>query len=304
MENPKVQFNRNSEERRKRRTKVLFIALLLFLMAIAGGVAFLRKADMQITRVTVTGTRALDPEGIQKAALASVEGNYVWVIPRSNTLLFSKRKLQASLLQEFPGIDSLEISFADRNTIAVAVTEKHADNVWCQSATSCYFIDDTGLIYEPSPVFSDGVYTTFSGSVIQMGDSVIRSRFVSAAAFENVKLIIAKLTAYPVSVLGALFDPTGDVSLRISNLKNYSVSSSSLILVASDTTADTVSQDLDLLLADKSFTNALTARPADLQTIDLRFPQKIYYKFKNGTATDTAAGGAAGTATSATTTKP
>ena len=293
MEHPKVQFNKNSEERRKRRSKFLFVALLLFLLLAAAAVGFLRKPDLQVTRVTVTGTQALDPADIESSARAGLSGAYLFVIPRSNVLLFSKRSLEARLLQEYPAIRDAKVLFVDRQSIRVDVTERRPDSVWCRASAECYFIDSTGMIYEPSPSFSDGVYPTYSGGTIDVPADPVRARFLPVSDFAAISGLAASLGSYPVDGYETHIDPSGDISLRVGSIKGHPVAHSALVMFTKDSQAEVLAQELDLLLADKSFLASILAHGQDLESVDLRFPEKIYYKFKNavpvapGSATST-----------------
>ncbi len=283
MESPKVQFNKNSEERRKRRTKFLFVALLLLVIIIAGLVGFLRKESFQVTGVEVSGTRALSPRDIIQKAKENFSGNYAWVIPRSNILLFSKRSVKLQLLNQFPGIESLDISFKDKNTVSITVHEKEPTNIWCKAADDCYFIDDSGLIYKSAPTFSDGVYVTFTGNTIELPEEVIRARFVSVTLFSQLRTIIQQLDQYPVSITGVRLNNEGDITLRIDRIKTYTLGPATELLITNQVDIKTITDNLTILTNDKTFTNGLIAKGSDLETIDFRFPAKIYYKFKNGT---------------------
>lgn len=282
MESPKVQFNKNSEERRKRRTKFLFVALLLLVIIIVGAVGFLRKESFQVTQVEISGTRALDPREIIRKTRDDFSGNYLWLIPKSNILLFSKRSLRAQLLNQFPGIESLDISFRNKNTVSITVHEKAPTDIWCKDATTCYFIDDSGLIYKPAPSFSEGVFVTFTGNTIELPEDVIRARFVSVAEFGMLRSLIQQLNAYPVSITGIRLDPQGDIMLSIDQIKTYSLGTSTQLLITDQVSVATMVDNLSILMNDKTFTNGLLAKGGDLETIDFRFPAKIYYKFKNG----------------------
>ncbi|MEI8223685.1 MAG: hypothetical protein WCG20_01025 [bacterium] len=284
MESPKVQFNKNSEERRKRRTKFLFVALLLLVIMIVGIIGFLRKESFQVTGVEVSGARALSTRDIIQKAKEDFSGNYAWVIPRSNILLFSKRSVKSQLLEQFPGIESLDISFKDKNTVSIVVHEKEPTDIWCKTTDDCYFIDDTGLIYKPSPAFSSGVYVTFTGNTLELPTDVIRARFISVTLFSKLRTIIQQLQQYPVSVTGVHLDSEGDIALRIDRIKTYTLGAMTELLITDQVDMQTIIDNLTILTNDKTFTNGLIAKGSDLETIDFRFPAKIYYKFKNGAA--------------------
>ncbi len=284
MEHSRVQFNKNSEERRKRRIKILFVLLLLFLLALAAVIAFLRKGDLQITSVTVSGTQAIDPGQIVRATEKVLAGNYLWVVPRSNTLLFSKHATREYLLAEFPGLRDARIQFINRSSIKISVTERESNHVWCGTLVGCYFLDPTGVMYRESPQFSDGVYTYFSGNLLDLpadGQSPIRGRFVAAADYQRLLELYDTFTRAGVGIHEIHIDQERDVAIRSYQLKTYRVAPTTLIKVKLDDQSETIQQNLDLLLADRAFINALIAKGGELETIDLRFSGKIFYKFRN-----------------------
>lgn len=292
MENARAQFNKNSEERRKQRTKILFVLLLLFLLVLAGIVAFLRKADLQINTVTVSGTRAIDPATIVHSMNTALEGNYFWVIPKRNTLLFSKQVARAYLMAEFPGLRDVQIKFENQSSITVTVTERESDHIWCDSARGCYFVDNTGTLYRESPQFSDGVYAYFSGNLIDLptGDNeLVHNRFVTASDYQKLVDLYKVLTAYGIGIYEIAINSDRDVYVRIFTIKNYRVTSTARIVLRLDDGAQVSQNNLELLLTDKGFVNALIAKGGELETIDLRFAGKIFYKFKNAVQVDTSA---------------
>lgn len=289
MEHTKVQFNKNSEERRKKRTKVFLVLLLLFLLVLVGVIAFLRKPGLQITNVQVSGTRALDPQVVARFVDDHISGSYFLVVPKRNTLLFSKRSTREALLTQFPGLEDVRVVFVNRSSIQIEVSERESSHVWC-GAQQCYFIDDSGIMYRESPKFSDGVYTFFSGALVELPETregMIRSRFVTATDYEKLLELYNQLLAYPVEMYEIQVESTRDVTMRIGKIKNYELSHATKLITNLENTPDSLIETMNLLFSDKAFVNAVIAKGPELESIDLRFPGKIFYKFKNATQVDT-----------------
>lgn len=284
MEHSRVQFNKNSEERRKRRTKILFVLLLLLMLVLAATIGFLRKRDLQITSVTVSGTQAIDPDQITRATERMLAGNYLWVIPKTNTLLFSKYATRNYLLSEFPGLRDITIKFISPSQVHVSVVERESDHIWCDQLRGCYFLDPTGVLYRESPQFSDGVYTYFSGYLLETpseDQSLIRGRFVTAGDYQRLLKLYELVSRAGIGIHEIAVDKERDVAIRSFTLKTYRVAPTAIIKVRLDDEAQKIIDNLELLLADRGFINALIVKGGDLETIDLRFTGKIFYKFKN-----------------------
>ena len=296
METPKIKFDKNSQVRKGRRTKIFFVTILLILAGAVGIVALLRRPNFQISHINVLGTQSLDPAAVESLAEKYISGNYVLVIPRTNALLFSKLGMRNFLVSKIPSLQYADVVFSDRNILTITIAEKKPQYVWCADPAHCYFVDQNGIIYEEAPLFSPGVFITFTGtaSALQAVDpNPIGEHFASPAGFAWVTQILTDLSRYPLHVLGVqyLLDTNtfsgdqpineGDVSIIVDQIKNTIIGLKTQLIVTNTETSSTIANALDLLSSDQNFSEALTANPSSLNYIDLRFPGKIYYKFGN-----------------------
>lgn len=289
MEPRTLQLNKNSEIRRVRRTRILFVAMLLVLIVIAGAIGFLRRPEFQVADVDVTGARVTDPAKIESFARAFMRGSYAFVIPKTNALLLSKSKLNRALLAEFPNLKTAAAEFPVRNHLEVRVVEKDPRYLWC--AASCWFADQFGVMYDAAPNYSDGVFVVFRGTADgnPLPDDPRRSRFAPQSEFDRMQTLLESLAGH-ISVAevdylgtGTISDaqPTGpgDVALRISQLSGTATNPQAVILTTQSATGAALAQSLELLQNQGKFAELLKSKPDKLLYIDLRFEGKIYYKF-------------------------
>lgn len=277
MEKIAVQLDKNSQVRRARRTKFLFVAILFFLLLLAGVIGFLRKANYQVATIRVDQARSINPLVVERTTKEFLSGNYFFVIPKSNALLVSKSSLRKYLLDEIPSLKNVRVHFSDPTTLLVTVEEREPNYVWCQE-TDCYFVDEQGMIYESSPVFSEGVFVTFSGGDVIKG-SPLRKRFISPEMFTVTLRMLELLKKFPMTVIGVNYGV--DNAIRISNIGGTSVGPHTVIMTSNTSDAETLSDSLRLIVNDKSFASMLASKGTSLEYVDLRFPGKIYYKFSN-----------------------
>ena len=291
----KQPFNKNSQERKERRTKLFFV-FLLFLLILAGVlVAFFRKAEFQVKNFTVEGVQALDPALVQKVAKDYLVGNYLIVIPRTNVLLVSKTGMERYLMAKIPALESVQVNFSGRTNAHIVVVEKKPDYTWCRG-DACYFVDRAGVIYEEAPKFSPGIFISFVGGTLPVGTDPLRARFVTPADFATITDILGVVASYPMHILSVEYmttpslvpggqpENTGDITLAVDQIKDIIVSPTTRLLITKDLSTDSMLQSMDLLLADKAFSDTLAVKGPTLDYIDFRFPGKIYYKFASGAA--------------------
>lgn len=268
-----IKLDKNSELRRIRRTKLFFVFLLFLLLILGGIVGFLRKKEFQISTITVSGTKSFDPNLILKAAHTYLDGHYAIIIPKTNTLLLSKTDLSDFITNELPSIKSATITFKEKNSIDISVTEKKPSYVWCN--TTCYFVDDTGMIYEESPQFTPGMFMTFSGGTVD--ENPIKNHFASTATFNEILKTIASLHQMGITILG--INLGDDIAIHVDSIKNTVLGKDSQIIITQEESSQNIINALGLLMNDKVFREALATKGHLLQYIDIRFPDKIYYKF-------------------------
>ncbi len=276
--------------------RVLVVLVLLVLVLVAVVIGFLRKPTFQISSITITGTSSLDSNEVQIAAQKHISGNYALVIPRTNVLLFSKTMMDTFLMTQFPSIASVDTEFSSPTMLSIAITEKKPAFLWCTA--QCYFVDNSGMVYQDSPTFTPGVFLEFLGTTptatIIDPSNPIRRRFASVSEFTKNISTINELSTYPMHIISlkylsladstpALATGVGDVALTVDQIGSSVIPNGAQILILQSQDAVTIGQALGLVLTDKSFQDAFSAHPATLQYIDLRFPGKIYYKFQTVT---------------------
>ncbi len=277
--------------------KWLFLVILVILLILAGMIGFLRQPSLQITTIRVEGTRSLDPARVQESAQSFISGFHAWVIPRSNVLLVSKRAWSEQLLHTIPTLEFVSIELIDRTHAIVHVVERDPAYVWCTAGASgvpsapaapisaipeCYFVDGDGYVFEPAPVFSDGVYLIFRGGPLTSNPEPLRNVVISEDSFSLLEKLLAALRSRAMTVTEVVFLPEGDIKLLFDSLGGQIVKASTYLLVTQHASPEKVVQMLDLMMQDVAFDEKFKAVPGDLEYIDFRFENKIIYKWKGG----------------------
>nr|MBP9821513.1 hypothetical protein [Candidatus Paceibacterota bacterium] len=235
-------------------------------------------------------TRSLDSARVQESAMSFIAGFHVWVIPRSNVLLVSKRAWSEQLLHTIPTLEFVSVELIDRTRAIIHVVERDPMYVWCTGGVpsvssmsdDCYFIDDNGYVFEPAPMFSDGVYFVFRGGPLADNPEPLRNVVVPEDDFLSFKKLISALKGRAMAVTSVTFLPEDDIKLSFDSLADSVVSEGSYLLVKESTASEKIVQMLDLMMQDVSFDEHFKTSPTDLEYIDFRFENKIIYKWKGG----------------------
>ena len=89
------------EMKKKRRTVVkrkIFVFSAIFVVVLVGLCFVSRIEKININTVEVSGNKVIDTEFIKEIALKKIQGTYLFVIPKTNFLLFSKNKIKYYIL--------------------------------------------------------------------------------------------------------------------------------------------------------------------------------------------------------------
>ena len=168
----------------------------------------------------------------------------------------------------------------------ITVTEERGSALWCGTSVSpvdytaqCYFTDDTGTIIDLAPSYSGNVYPRFFGGTLSgpsagqpLGDTFLpEASYAKLLAFDqsvtelgfSIKAIILGTDGHDTFALDEGGGNTAE--LRFKDGDDYTT------LIANLKAALSKSELSDQLAKDK----------ANLEYFDLRFTNKVYYKFSD-----------------------
>ena len=276
-ESPKIRALKEKRRKAKKRLRVLLA--ILFIVLVGGAVYAARYPKLQLEKVIVSGNQVIDTSDITAIANADLAGNYAYVIPHRNSFFYPKKKIIADLIQKFPRFNTVQVWRQDLSTVLVTVTEVRGHALWCgedttlAAATStpvsaapnpCYFTDDQGKIVSLAPQYSGNVYLRFYGGTIDPSDKLVGLGF-------NVR---------------ALEIGTDDTNTF---LVDVAPGKTATIPFLKDDDYGTLVANLTVTMAQPEVIAKMKADKANLQYIDLRFTNKVYYKFSDDTTTAAAA---------------
>ena len=265
-------------ELKKKRRKIfvnkIFLSVSGFLVLFAGLVYLSRLDKLNIGEVRITGNKLIDAGEIKSAAQEELEGNYLWVFPRTNIFFYPKKGIKNKLTEKFPRLKNAAFLLEDRKTLEISITERLALYTWCGDAPpnpggeekpACNFLDETGFLFDEAPYFSGEVYFKFYGANFSAVDF---NRLVSfKKAFEAMRLKPAALYA----------DRSGDV--RIFLAPKSSASTGPEIIFKIDSDLEKMIANLKTALDTEPMRTNFRNKYSSLEYIDLRFGNKVYYKF-------------------------
>jgi len=256
-----------ARKRRRRLFALIFSgALILFILSGLAGLTYLQS--LRIKDVAVSGARTLASSTVEAFVRDRLAGEYWYVFSKSNIFLYPKQQIAADLIKAYPVLASADVHAVDFHSIAVNVVEREPRALLCSQDSICLFMDENGVVYGDAPIFSEPVYTTYSG--VLAGDALPK-QFLTPVEFQALSALVdaiaQKLQVEQIEEVSV--DADKDVRIRFA-------SGFMLMFALGDQSGDVFERLTLALVSEPMSAHKLT----DFEYLDLRFGDKLYYKLK------------------------
>ncbi len=260
--------------RRKRQSfalKILFLVVAILLL-IAGISYLLKRPEVSIQEVVLNGNETVLLEDIKSLVNKEISGDYFFIFPRSDIFIYPRNFIEKSILLKFKRVEEVKVSSVGFNSILVEIKERKPKALWCgenrleDAIPECFFLDENGLLYASSPVFTGDIYFRFYGP---LGDgSSVGQYFLPKKRFQEILFFLQSLRKSDIQA----------TELAVGDVNSYELylGSSTRVLFAQDAKLSSVLDNLKSTLLSDDLKNNGTV---GIDYIDLRFGNKVYYKF-------------------------
>lgn len=287
------------KKRNRRRLKIgAFVTLVVLLFA--GAVFVAHRPNLRISRVELSGGVLVTEAEVEARVLTDIRGSYAYLFPKNNGFLYPHDFLVTDLHRTFPRIDTISISRENPRTLRVEITERKPIGLWCSPvpahsmvalATSsttesgglnseqCYFMDDQAMIFATAPEFSGDAYFKYYGGTPESARASstdatpIGQRFVSTPeAFQAINSFVGRTRQLMLDPFYIVMEEGQRFSLVLTN-------GTVIYLDTYNRSLDEAADNLEALLRSPAFATSSPSR-LPVQYIDLRYGNKLFYKFK------------------------
>ncbi len=279
----KPRERRSALRERKRRYRAVItaaVSVCALLTAYAVHVAsYMPRFTFQ--HVTVTGTATLDPTVMQKFVEGELEKKNRGFISGRNIFIFTFRPLERIITAYNPIAKSAHVTRDTSlgNGIIVDIEERSAYARWCATSGACYKIDESGLVFAPlgpTPTSSLASAYIFGGALStttpeSLAEAPLGETF-AGGHFSGILSLLKGLGQNGHVAYGATLQNEQDFFIPLEE--------GFYIKASYGENPDMLVKNLNLVLT----SDALKDKAADLEYVDLRFGNKVYYKLKGQVA--------------------
>jgi cell division septal protein FtsQ len=250
------------------------VVLLIVLASLVWGMSWVSYLpQFSIDSVSISGAEQIPQPLIQNYVESILHDGSHRMFSRSNIVLYPRSVIEEAVESFFPRIKSAKISRESllATAITVAVEERKPFAQWCEAR--CYIMDEGGFIFaEASNATTLSIPTTHY---------VFRGGIASSTHPIGQRFALAHLPGILVllELLGqAGFNPEGG---SIDNDQDFLIpfAEGFTLKVSFGQDANTLTKNLQLVLSSEP----LKGKESQLEYIDLRFDNRVYYKLRGET---------------------
>jgi cell division septal protein FtsQ len=270
----------------KRRWKLRMFAAPVLALLVVGALWGISEASylprFTIASVSVEGTKRLPAKLVRSFVETNLYDGTRPIISRTTPFTYHPEQLAAAVEAFFPRVRSAEVvhGVPVADAILVRVEEREPFARWCpsrgQSATSteetsegaCYVLDDGGFIF--APIDAETAPQTryvFTGGITS--DRQIIGQRYAGTRLPNIVALVRALEQDGLHPSNVSVGDNTDFSIRLD--EGFVIQSS-----FGQNTRD-VARNLEVVLSSE----ALQGKQEDLEYVDLRFGNRVYYRFRS-----------------------
>ena len=267
------------------RNKVIII-LFIFMILIVGLSLASHIKKINIDSIEISGNKIIDTVDLKDLIQSDLNGHYFGFFSKTNFLIYPKNKIKNDLITKFKRIKDISIDINNFRTLNISITEREGKYLWCgndlpiadnNSILNCYFLDSQGYIFDQAPYFSGEIYFKFYGTDNSIKNDPAGVYFLPEY-FE--KIISLKENIEKMGLKPTIFylENSEDADIYLSSPNTLIERPKVTFKLNSD--YEKLAENLEAAIKTEPLKSNLKNKYSSLQYIDLRFGNKVYYKFK------------------------
>ncbi|MFH1552010.1 MAG: FtsQ-type POTRA domain-containing protein [bacterium] len=257
------------ESKKKKRKKIwtkFFLAIVL-LVFLAGGIIYSLYLDyFRIKNINIEGNYILNKQEIEENIKNSISGKLFYVLPKNNILIISTEEINNNLAENFLRIKNLEVAKNFPDSLDIKISERKTYGLFCKE-NGCFFLDKNGYVFSKSIFVSGDIFIKFLDER-ENNNITFKTYLLDINEFAQIRDFIDGLKTESVMISQVVFKKDG--------LFEFQTEEGWYILLSERSDYKLSLDNLKIALI-----NQIKEKRPELEYIDLRLENKVFYKFKD-----------------------
>lgn len=254
----------------KRRFFFIFF-FILAVVAVGGFTWALHLPGLRIGKIEIKGAALLSAAEVESEIRNEISGSRFLILPRDNFFLVSSKSIAENLSGRFHRIAEVVINKKFPKEIDVEIRERSLWGAYCETPDAggarhiCFYIDDSGTAYEDISDFAGSLLPiVYSPREVKVGDEAL-----SSATLEFYSRAKDSTSAVNANMLSITLSTSTPADARL----NFAEGWYAVVTMARPTGEwrDILKTVLEKEVGD---------RRNQLEYVDLRFGNKVFYKYR------------------------
>jgi len=279
-----TELRRKKHEILKRK---IIIFGILFIVLIVGLTLISRIKKININEVKISGNIVIDTNFIKEIVDKNLNESYLWIFPKTNFLIYPQEKIEKDLKDKYKRIKDISIKNKYIRILEIVVKEYEGKYLWCGSIPKeldsrmeqeCYFTDSGGYIFDEAPFFSGEVFFKLYGH-IDNEDKIPLGNYFNTEIFSKLIKFKEFLEEKGFKLTSLWINNQNEVYFNLSTLGLAPISPS--IILKTDFDYEKMAENLEAAVTTEPLQSKLKNYYAKLQYLDLKFGNKVHFKFND-----------------------
>ena len=250
-----------------------FVLLIAFLGTVIYALFF--STFVKISKIEINGVVSINADLIRQDIAARLNGKYFNLIEKNNILFVNDDNLQDALRNKYEKIESIQVKKVFPNGIKIMIEERTPAMILCSNG-ECFVVDTAGFTYMRYDSNANDVQLNGLMRLTDNGNKSIK--------FKN-NFLTKEYVKYIMDIQSGVKDDLGiDLSL---DCQTPQLISGDIRVMTTDgwwiyfDSSRPVQKELEMLKAVLTEKIDKEGQRSNLEYIDLRIDNKVYYKLKN-----------------------
>jgi len=259
---------RTSHKRRRWRLVYKILAGVGVVGIISAAITFLFYIpSLRVKTIAISGLDSASEKELRLEIFEALGARRLWVLPKDHLIFFPRKEIEALLADKFR-VKQFQLEKNFPSSLKIAITARETWAIWCslQNPKNCLLLDKEGLAFEKAPEIAGSIVLKI---IDARGGDFLGKNILPPAEFQKILFLIENVTKRAgENVLTADIKASGETYLL--HLK-----SGWYLILDNETDQERAVENLVLAL-----NSEIKENRANLEYIDLRFPDKVFYKYK------------------------